>query len=153
MHKSVLASVLAASMLAATAGAQQESGFDPEACARHCREMAATRQKAMDACRARQQERQAAWKEIQAALETARATRGDKKVAALESAVQKLVALESAAPCPMGGPAGCPMMGDGPGHGPHHGMAGGAPGCCGGGGPAGKDCPMMKGGSAPPPGN
>ena len=88
----------------------------------------------------------------------AKKARGDKKVAALESVVEKLVAFHASAPGPMDG---CPMMG-GPGH-----MAGGPMGCCGGGagmkgccgaggpGPGGRhhNCPMMKGQGGPPPAN
>ena len=157
MLKLRFAAFMAASILAAAAVAQPGPGFDPEACAKHCREMAAARQKAMDACKARMDERQAAWKEVQAALDAARTARGDKKIAALESAVQKLAALHASEPGAMAGMADCPMMG-GPGHGPRH-MAGGAMGgccagatghCCGG-SPSGHHtrCPMMTDDSAP----
>jgi len=148
-----------AALIAVTAvRAQEAPAFDPEACAKHCQEMAAAHQKAMDARKARMEERQAAWKQIEAQLDAAKKARGDKKVAALESVVEKLVAFHASAPGPMDG---CPMMG-GPGP-----MAGGAMGCCGAGwgmkgccGPGGpgpgwrhRNCPMMKGQGGPPPAN
>ena len=110
---------LAALMAVSLVRAQDAPGMDPDACAKHCQEMKASHQKAMDA-------RASAWKDIEAQLEIARNARGDQKVAALESAVQKLVALQAAAPAAM---AGCPMMA-----GMAHGKAGsaGGGGCCGG---------------------
>jgi hypothetical protein len=117
---------------------QQPPAMNSEACAKHCREMAASREKAVA-------ERQAAWKEIEAQLQAAKNAQGEKKIAALESAVEKLVAYQAST---QAGPAGCPMAG--------HAMA-----CCGGdaknaGGPgmmghAGHEehCPMMKGTNAP----
>lgn len=149
---------LAALIAVTVVRAQESPAFDPEACAKHCQEMAAAHQKATEARRARTEERQAAWKQIEAQLDAAKKLRGDKKVAALESVVEKLVAFHASAPGPMDG---CPMMG-GPGH-----MAGGGMGCCGGGagmkgccgaggpGPGGRhhDCPMMKGQGGPPPAN
>lgn len=122
--------------------AQHAPSGDTEDCAKHCQEMKASHQKATEA-------RQAAWKEIEAQLEIARNARGDARVAALQSAVEKLVAYESSAPKAA---AGCPMMdgtmgGHGHGHGHGHGMA-----CCAGSGSgaAAHDCPMMKGSAGPP---
>jgi hypothetical protein len=157
MLKSRIAVSLAALIVAGAALAQEAPAFDPEACAKHCREMAAAHQKAMDARKARMGERQAAWKQIEAQLDAAKKARGDKKVAALESAVEKLVAFHASAPGPMDD---CPMMG-GPMRGPGP-MAGGGMGCCGGGmmgccggGAAGPGwrhhhCPMMRGQAGPP---
>jgi hypothetical protein len=131
-------SIAVASLFLATAlSGQQTPAMNPEACAKHCREMAASREKAAA-------ERQAAWKEIEARLETAKKAQDEKKVAALESVVEKLVAYEASTPA---GPAGCPMSGN-------------AMSCCGGDaknthgadamGHAGHDehCPMMKGTNA-----
>jgi hypothetical protein len=148
MFKLRFPAILIALIAASALHGQESPAMDPEACAKHCREMAAANQKAMD-------ERQAAWKEIQAELEVARNARGDKKVAALESAVEKLVAFH--APMP-GGAAGCPMM-EGHGRGPIAGHAmdccgGQMKGCCGAGAAGhaghGPHCPMMKGGTEPP---
>jgi hypothetical protein len=132
--------VLVMALIAASAVYGQDApAMDPATCAKHGGEMAAAHQKMME-------QRQAAWKEIEAQLEVARNARGDQKVAALESVVEKLVAFQAPA---MGD---CPMMS---GHGPGH-MAKGSMDCCGGGdaatGPAGHGphCPMMKGGAKPP---
>ena len=149
MPKFRIAVSLAALLTAGAALAQEAPAFDPEACAKNCREMAAAHQKQMDERKAQMEKRQAAWKEIEAQLDAAKKARGDKKVAALESAIEKLVAFHASAPGPMGD---CPMMGGtmgghghGSGHG--HGMA-----CCAGSGSgaAAHDCPMMKGSAGPP---
>ena len=109
--------VMAMALFAASAVYGQDApAMDPEACAKHGGEMAAAHHKMME-------QRQAAWKEIEAQLEVARNARGDQKVAALESVVEKLVAFQAPA---MGD---CPMMS---GHGPGH-MARGSMDCCGGG--------------------
>jgi hypothetical protein len=110
---------LALTLLASAALGQESPPFDPEACAKHCREMATARAKAADASKARMQQREAAWKEIETQLQLARSSRGDKKLAALEAAVEKLVAYEASA----SGMPDCPMMG---------GTGMGAGGCCGG---------------------
>jgi len=123
-----------------TAGAQQPPSSDTDACAKHCQEMKASHQKAMEA-------RQAAWKEIEARLEIARNARGDAKVAALQAAVENLVAYEASAPkgmadgCSMGGSMAAHAHANG------HGMA-----CCTGSGSAtaAHDCPMMKGSAGSP---
>jgi hypothetical protein len=130
-HRSSIA--VASLFLASALSGQQTPAMDPEACAKHCREMVASREKAAG-------ERQAAWKEIEAQLQAAKTAQGEKKVAALESVVEKLVAYQASTTA---GPAGCPMA--------SHEMA-----CCGGDakndhgpgatGHAGHDehCPMMK---------
>ena len=143
---------------------QQVPASDADACAKHCREMAAARSKNVEACKARVQQRDAAWKDIEAQLQLARTSRGDKKVAALESAVQKLVAYNASAPAAM---ADCPMMGDhamksgcGAGHmksaaggGMNDCCAGAMMDCCGGGAHAASShhCPMTQESSAPSP--
>ena len=133
-------SVAVASLFLANALAGQQSPtMSSEACAKHRREMAASHEKAAA-------ERQAAWKEIEAQLQTAKNAQGEKKIAALESAVEKLVAYQASTHA---GPDGCPMA--------SHAMA-----CCGGDaknahapgmmGHAGHEehCPMMKGTNASP---
>ena len=124
-------------------------GFDAQACARHCQEMAAAHQKMMDAQKAMMEKHQAAWKDIQAQLDAARKARGEKKVAALESVLEKLIAFHESMQKGMGD---SPMMGGMmmSGH-------GGMMGCCGEAGmgmgmgmPV--DCPMMKGTTAQPAG-
>ncbi len=151
MFKTRFAVSLAALMAVSFAFAQEPKAADPEACAKRCQEMKASHQKAMEA-------RQAAWKEIEAQLEVARKARGDQKVAALESAVEKLVAFQAPGSHAM---ADCPMMG-GSMHGSMHGKGhagggmdccgGGMKGCCGGDGPAAgtHHCPMMKGETGAP---
>ena len=59
---------------------------------KHCQEMAAAHQKMMDSQKAMKEKHDAAWKEIEADLDTAKKANGEKKVAALESVVEKLVA-------------------------------------------------------------
>jgi Skp family chaperone for outer membrane proteins len=124
--------------VAAMLGAQEKTpaaaGFDAQACAKHCQEMAAAHQKMMDAQKAMMEKHQAAWKDIQAQLDIAKKARGDKKVAALEAAIEKLVAFHESMQKAM---AESPMM-----------MHGGMMGCCGPDGMGmgmGIDCPMMKG--------
>src|SRR5512135_1674140 len=129
-------SIAVTSLFLASIVIGQTPAMDPDACAKHCREMAAAHQKAAA-------ERQAAWKEIESQLQAAKSAQGEKKVAALESVVEKLVAYHASM---QSGPAGCPMAG--------HPMA-----CCAGdahgGGHAGMmghhpdHCPMMKGAPAP----
>ena len=127
---------------AVAAIAQNESSAPPppfvaEACAKHCREMATSRQKMMDEHKAMMDKRTAAWKEIRASVDAARTARGEKKIAALETALDRLVAFheEMMAQMPEG-PMGRGMMA--------HGMSPMGEGmeCCAGhrGMPA--DCPM-----------
>ena len=148
---------LALSLMVLTLGAAADAqepkapaaaGFDAQACARHCQEMAAAHQKTMEAHRAMAEERDAAWKEIQAQLGAARNARGEKKVAALEAAIEKLVALHEAErkgmaggkmPGAMGTMACCDEKGAGTGMGMEMGK----------GMPPGMDCPMMERGPAP----
>ena len=145
---------------------QQVPAFDADACAKHCREMAAARSKNVEACKARVQQRDVAWKDIEAQLQLARTSRGDKKVAALESAVEKLVAYNAAAPGAMAA-MDCPMMGDhamksacgaehmksAAGGGRNDCCAGAMMDCCGGGAhdASSHHCPMTQESPAPSP--
>jgi hypothetical protein len=152
MTKSRLPSVLLALLVAGAVAAQApgpapaKPGFDSDACMKHCKEMADAHQKMMDSQKAMKEKHDAAWKEIQADLESAKKARGEKKVAALESVVEKLVAFHGEMqrsmgermPGMMGGMAGHPMGGPGMGHEMGgmmgHGMMEGCP-CCQGGTP------------------
>jgi len=145
-----LALLLAGAVGAQEAKAPAAPGFDAQACAKHCQEMAAAHQKMMDAQKAMMEKHQAAWKDIQTQLDAARKARGEKKVAALESVLEKLVAFHESMQKEMGG---SPMMGGMmSGH-------GGMMGCCGEAGMGmgmgmgmPMDCPMMKGTTAQPAG-
>jgi hypothetical protein len=131
-------------------------GFDGEACAKHCQEMAAAHQKMMNSQKAMMEKHQAMWKDIGVELQVAKTARGDKKVAALEAALEKLVALHESMQKEMGDAS---MMHGGMMHGGM--MHGGMMGCCAGAGMQmgmgmgmGMDCPMMKdmkAGSQTPP--
>lgn len=131
MTKSRIPIVLLALLVAGVVAAQQTPGpapakpaFDSDACMKHCKEMADAHQKMMDSQKAMKEKHDAAWKEIQAQLESAKKARGEKKVAALESVVEKLVAFHGEMqrsmgermPGMMGGMAGHPMGGPGMGH-------------------------------------
>jgi hypothetical protein len=83
--------VVAAAVAAAAdqpAAAPAAPKMDPEACMKHCKEMGEARAK-MAA------KHDAAWKQIEADLATAKKATGEKKVAALESVVEKLVAFHA----------------------------------------------------------
>jgi len=133
---------LMALAIATSLGAQEKTpaapGFDAQTCAKHCQEMAAAHQKMMDDHKAMMEKHEAAWKDIQAQLDVAKKARGDKKVAALETVIEKLLAFHQSMQMAM---ADSPM--------PRGGMAhGGMMGCCGAAGMGmgmGMDCPMMKG--------
>ena len=149
MKNSRLPIALFALLVAAVVTAQPAPGPPPakpasesDACMKHCREMAETHQKMMDSQKAMKEKRDAAWKEIEAQLESAKKARGEKKVAALESAVEKLVAFHGEMqrsmgermPGMMGGmadhhPMGGPGMGHEMGGMMEHGMMGMCP-CC-----------------------
>jgi hypothetical protein len=133
--------VLACAAFAQTDNPAPAPGFDAEACAKHCKDVAAARQKMMDEHKAMMARHDAAMKEIHAKLDEAKKARGDKKTAALESAVEQLITLHEGMMQKMGEGM---MMHHRPGD--MHGM--GMKGCCGGMmgmGPTGTDCPMMKG--------
>jgi hypothetical protein len=152
---------LAASLLLAQeTKAPAAMAFDKDACVKHCQEMAQAHQEMMNARKAMMERQDQAWKEIRAQIDAAKKLRGEKKVAALESALDKLVAFHESMQKDMGGMMGGPMghgrMGHGKmmmGHpmmgGPMMGMmgcCGGMMGCCGGMG-MGMNCPMMTGGT------
>ena len=100
-------------------------------CMKHCRQMAEMRQKAMDERKAHMDKMDAVFKAVHADLDTARAAKGDKKTAALQAAIEKLVSLHES----MRGEMGAGMD--------HHPMMG--MGSCCAGMAAMNDCPMMKG--------
>ena len=139
---------LAGFLLVSPAIAQEKAppssqGSMADECMKHCKQMAEARQKAMDAHKAQMDKMDATFKEVRADLDAAKKARGDKKTAALEAAIEKLVSLHESMREHMGG-----MPGMGPGMMGHHGMMMGMGSCCPG--MAGMmDCPMMKG-EAPP---
>jgi hypothetical protein len=150
MKKSRLPVVLLALLVAGAVAAQQPPApaFDSEACMKHCKEMAESHQKMVDSQKAAKEKRDAAWKEIETQLDVAKKARGDRKVAALESAIEKLVAFHGEmqrsmgerAPGMMGGMMGHPMGSPGMGHEMGgmmgHGMGMGMCPCCQSGPPA-----------------
>lgn len=101
-------------------------------CMKHCQQMAAAKQKAHETHMAAQQKMDAAFAEVRAELATAKTAKGEKKVAALQAALEKLVAFHDAMHSQMEA-AGPGSMG--------HGEMGS---CCGAMAAMG-DCPMMKG--------
>ena len=139
-----LATSLLALAVAATLFGQEAAqapppskGFDAQACAKHCQEMAAAHQKAMDAAKAARDKHDAAWKDIKAQLDAARTAKGDKKVAALQAVIEKLLAFHETM-----------MEGGGMGMGPHP-MGGhhhGGMDCCAGMGEKMDCCAGMSGG-------
>jgi hypothetical protein len=104
-------------------------------CMKHCRQMAESRQKAMDEHKAHMDKMDAVFKEVRADLDTARAAKGDKKTAALQAAIEKLVSFHES----MRGEMGAMPMGM-----DHHSMMMGMGSCCGAMASM-SDCPMMKG--------
>jgi len=127
MKNSRLSIALLALLAAAVVAAQQapapapaKPAFDSDACMKHCKEMAEAHQEMVASQKAMKEKRDAAWKEIEAQLDSAKKARGEKKVAALESAVEKLVAFHGEMQRSMG--EGMPgMMG---GMADHHPMGG-----------------------------
>ncbi len=149
-----LLALLASAVVAAQQPADSPKPMsDADACMRHCKEMGEARQKMMAEHKAMTEKRDAAWKEIRATVESAKTLKGDKKVAALESAMEKLLAFHESMQKSMG--AG---MGMGPGMGMGMGME---MSCCMKGDhamagmdhPMGgmQDCPMMQGAKPAPP--
>jgi Spy/CpxP family protein refolding chaperone len=92
MKKTGIAALLALTVVAVAVVADQPAAapaapkMDPEACMKRCKEMGEAKAK-MAA------KHDAAWKQIETDLATAKKSTGEKKVAALESVVEKLVAL------------------------------------------------------------
>ena len=139
---------LAAFLIVSPAVAQEKApppsqGAMADECMKHCREMAEARQKAMDARKAHMDKMDATFKEVRADLDVAKKARGDKKTAALEAAIEKLVSMHESMRSEMG-----TMPGMGPGMMGHHPMMMGMGSCCPGMASM-MDCPMMKG-EAPP---
>lgn len=142
---------LAAVLMAAVAAWGQDKGApaapESDACMKHCREMAAAHRKMADERRAMSEKTTAAWKEIRASVEEAKKARGEKKVAALEMALDRLVAFHETM---MGSMHGMPGMGCGGAMGDDqamHGMHGAmtADCCAHASGSMSDDCPMHKG--------
>ena len=106
-------------------------------CMKHCRQMAEMRQKAMDEHKAHMEKMDAVFKEVHADLDAARVAKGDKKTAALQAAIEKMVSFHESMRSEM---AKMPGMGMGMGHPMMMGM-----GSCCAGMAAMNDCPMMKG--------
>jgi hypothetical protein len=95
-----------------------------DACAKHC-------QKGMGDHKAMMEKNAAAWKEIRAAVDDAKQAKGDRKIADLEKALDRLVSFHESMMAGMGPMAGMPGMDcGGPMEGDHR-MAHGAE-CCGG---------------------
>ena len=85
-------------LIAAVAGADKPAAapaakMDPEACRKHCAEMGAAHAKLTESQKAARAKQDAAWKQIEADLASAKKATGEKKVAALESVLDKLIAL------------------------------------------------------------
>jgi hypothetical protein len=133
----VLVTLLASSLLIGQDSAPPPAMGD---CMKHCQEMAAAKQKAHEAQMAAQEKMDAAFQEVRAELATAKTAKGEKKVAALEAALEKLVAFHDAMHAQMqaAGPGGM-------GHGAMGHMGHGSMGSCCGAMAAVSDCPMMKG--------
>jgi hypothetical protein len=139
---------LMAFAVATLLGAQEKTPATPGFDAQTCQEMAATHQKMMDAHKSMMEKQDAARKDIQTQLDVAKKAHGDKKVAALETVIEKLLAFDESMQMAM---ASSPSMRGGMTH-------GGMMGCCGEAGMgmamAGTgmdmDCPMMKGMAAHP---
>jgi len=90
---------LSALLVCGSVLAQEKSSPAPDApgemtdmCLKHCREMAAAHQKTMAEHKAMMDRRDAAWKEIRAGIDAAKKAKGEKKVLALQDALDKLVA-------------------------------------------------------------
>ncbi len=119
------------------------AGAMAEECMKHCRQMAEARQKAMDAQKARMEKMEATFQEVRAQLDLAKNAKGEKKVAALEAAIEKLVSFHESMHEQMGMPGMGPGMMKG-----HHSMMMGMGSCCAGMAEM-SDCPMMKGQGPP----
>jgi hypothetical protein len=153
----ILASLL---LGAAVMGAQDKTPpaapMTADACAKHCAEMAARHSKGMADHKAMMEKNAVAWKEIRAAVDDAKKARGDRKIADLETALDRLVSFHESmmADGPMAGMGGMACCGEmGGSHPMAHGMA-----CCGGkkamadccaheSHGMSDDCPMMKKGN------
>jgi len=140
--------ILASLILGAAAAWAQEKRPAPapmdDACAKHCQKGAADHKAMME-------KNAAAWKEIRAAVDDAKKAKGDKKIADLETALDRLVSFHESMMAGMGGPMpGMKGMDCGGAMGADHPMAHGAD-CCGdmhAAKPAGMDCCARGGKSA-----
>jgi len=130
-----LKAMILASLLLGAAAAWAQDKTPPaaptamDACAKHCAEMAGRHSKGMADHKAMMEKNAAAWKEIRAAVDDAKKARGDRKIADLETALDRLVSFHESmmagGPMPgMGGMDCCGAPGD------DHPMAHGAD-CCG----------------------
>jgi len=145
--KTAIGLTLAALLISVSAVSQEKApppGSVSEDCMKHCRQVAEAKQKALDARKAEMEKMDAVFRDVRAQLDVARTARGDKKVAALEAAIEKLVSFHESMRQHM------TEMGGGPGHPPMAAFccAGRAalPSCCAEMAATG-DCPMMAGGA------
>lgn len=125
--------ILASLLLGAAAAWAEDKALAPapmssDACAKHCAEMAARHSKGMADHKAMMEKNAAAWKEIRAAVDDAKKARGDRKIADLETALDRLVSFHESmmAGGPMPGMGGMDCCGD------MHAAKHGAMDCCGG---------------------
>ncbi len=150
----VLLSLLAAAVVAAqTPGAAPAKPADKtdDTCMKHGEKMAESCEKMMASQKAMKEKHDAAWKEIETQLAAAKTATGEKKVAALESAVEKLVAFHGETQKTAGGMACCAGMSHEAGAmAGHHAGMGHEMGMMGHG--MMENCPCCKGGMAPPAG-
>jgi hypothetical protein len=131
------AALMAAVVIADEKPAAPSPASMKEMCQKHCDEMAAAHAKMMADQKAMTEKRDAAWKEIRATIASAKTLHGDKKLAALESALDKLAAFHEEMMKSMPAHGGhAPMCGEMMGHSMDHRMGMGMgmmmDDCCGG---------------------
>jgi hypothetical protein len=150
-----LKGTILASLLLGAAAAWAQDKTPPaapttmDACAKRCAQMEARHSKGMADHKAMMEKNAAAWKEIRAAVDDAKKAKGDRKIADLETALDRLVSFHESMMAGgsmpgMGGMDCCGAMGA------DHPMAHGAADCCGDmhvARPAGMDC-CGKGGKS-----
>jgi hypothetical protein len=99
--------ILASMLLGAAAAWGQEKSPAPapmdDACAKHC-------QKGMGDHKAMMEKNAAAWKEIRAAVDDAKKAKGDRKIADLETALDRLVSFHESMMAETGSMPGMPGM-------------------------------------------
>ena len=119
--------ILASLLLGAGIAWAQEKSPAPapmgDACAKHC-------QKGMGDHKAMMEKNAAAWKEIRAAVDAAKKAKGDRKIADLETALDRLVSFHESTMAGMSATPGMAGMDCGGGMGADHSMARGMD-CCG----------------------
>ena len=136
MKKSIGLALVACLTIVPLLFAQEKSpSATADECMKHCKQMAEMRQKAADERKAHVDKMDAVFKQVRADLDTARTSKGDKKTAALQAAIEKLVSFHESMRSEM---AAMPATGMG-----HHAMMAGMGSCCGG-MAAMSDCPMAK---------